>query len=210
MGGMPNAPAVRLSFSNDDGLHQYAEAAEVAGEFMLNSISVSPAAVPVVSRDTALSAARPKLEALARRLVWDSEDARDVVQGALVEALDQWDTLRNVDAREGWLRRIVVNRAFSHLRRRRFWNVVGAVLQVAQEEVAPAPDEAVEQREHQRRLLAALERLPARQSLAFTLRYLEGWSFEESAAAMNIDRGTVRVHVQRAVTALRASGVLND
>lgn len=177
---------------------------------MLNSVSVSPAAVPVVSRDAALTAARPRLEALARRLVWDTEEARDVVQGALVDALSRWDTVRDDGAREGWLRRIVVNRAFSHLRRRRFWNVVGAVLRVSEEDVAPPPDEAVEKQEHHARLLVALERLPARQSLAFTLRYLEGWAFEEVAEAMKIDRGTVRVHVQRAVTALRAAGVLEE
>lgn len=175
---------------------------------MLNSVSVSPAAAPTESRDLMLTEARPRLEALARRLVWDREEARDVVQGALLDALDRWESLRDARAREGWLRRIVVNRAWSHLRRRRFWNLVGAVLLVAEEEVAPSPEVAVEQREHQARLLAALQRLPARQSLAFTLRYLEGWSFEEAAEAMGIDRGTVRVHVQRAVTALRAVGVL--
>lgn len=178
---------------------------------MLNSVSVSPAAAPVVSRDAALTAARPRLEALARRLVWDTEEARDVVQGALVDALSGWETLRDDAAREGWLRRIVVNRAFSHLRRRRFWNAVGAVvLRVPEEDVAPAPDEVVEKKEHHARLLAALERLPARQSLAFTLRYLEGWTFEDVAGAMNIDRGTARVHVQRAVTGLRAAGVLEE
>jgi RNA polymerase sigma-70 factor, ECF subfamily len=175
---------------------------------MLNSISVSPAAAEVVSRDATLSAARPRLEALARRLVWDSEEARDVVQGALVEALDRWDSLREPAAREGWLRRIVVNRASSHLRRRRFWNAIGALLQVDEVAVSPSPDEAVEQREHQARLLAALARLPARQSMAFTLRYLESWSLDEVAASMAIDRGTVRIHVQRAVTALREAGVL--
>ena len=176
---------------------------------MLNSVSVSPARALAESRDTALTAARPRLEALARRLVWDGEDARDVVQGALVEALDRWDTLRDPQARDAWLRRIVVNRAWSHLRRRRFWNALGALVLVDAEEVSPPPDVAVEQREHHRRLLSALERLPARQSLAFTLRYLEGWSFEEVAESMEIDRGTVRIHVQRAVAALRAAGALD-
>ncbi|MDP3154633.1 MAG: sigma-70 family RNA polymerase sigma factor [Archangium sp.] len=175
---------------------------------MLNSISVSPPAAAIVSRDAALTAARPGLEALARRLVWDREEARDVVQGALLEALDRWDTVREANARAGWLRRIVVNRAYSHLRRRRFWNAVGALLQVAEVDLTPSPDEVVEKREHQARLLVVLEKLPARQSMAFTLRYLESWSLDEVAESMNIDRGTVRIHVQRAVAALRAAGVL--
>jgi RNA polymerase sigma-70 factor (ECF subfamily) len=176
---------------------------------MLSSISVSTAAGELVGRDATLAAARPRLEALARRLVWDREEARDVVQGALLEALDRWDTLRDQSAREPWLRRILVNRAFGHLRRRKFWGVIGAVLQVAEEDVAPPPDEAVEQREHQRRLLAALEKLPTRQAMAFTLRYLESWSLDEVAESMAIDRGTVRVHVQRAVAALREAGALS-
>ena len=175
---------------------------------MLNSVSVSSPAAPVVSRDAALTSARSRLEALVRRLVWDSEEARDVVQGALVDALDRWDSLRDARAREGWLRRIVVNRAYTHLRRRRFWNAVGALLFVDEAQVSAPPDVQLEKREHQAQLLAALERLPARQSLAFTLRYLEGWSFEEVAESMRIDRGTVRIHVQRAVTALRAAGLL--
>ncbi|MFO0593698.1 MAG: sigma-70 family RNA polymerase sigma factor [Myxococcaceae bacterium] len=175
---------------------------------MLNSAGVSPLNAAVERRDDALVAARPQLEALARRLVWDTEDARDVVQGALVEAIDHWDRLSDEGARGAWLRRIVVNRAFSHLRRRRFWNRVGALLGVREDEVAPGPDESFEQREHQRRLAAALETLPVRQAMAFSLRYLEGWSLDDVAASMGIDRGTVRIHVQRAVAALRDLEVL--
>ena len=74
---------------------------------MLNTVSVSPTAAPVVSREATLTAARPALEALARRLVWDGEEARDVVQGALLEAVDRWETLRDPNAREGWLKRIL-------------------------------------------------------------------------------------------------------
>lgn len=180
---------------------------------MLNSASVSPSetsgAVAVETRDALLVAARPQLEALARRLVWDTEDARDVVQGALVEALDHWTSVRDPVAVTGWLRRIVVNRAYSQLRRRRFWNAVGKVLLVKEEEVAPGPDESFEQREHRARLAKAIDTLPARQAMAFTLRYLEGWSFDEVADAMQIDRGTVRIHVQRAVSALKEAEVLS-
>lgn len=56
---------------------------------MLNSISLSPPAVAIVSRDAVLTAARSGSRRLARRLVWDRDAARDVVQGALLEALDR-------------------------------------------------------------------------------------------------------------------------
>lgn len=175
---------------------------------MLNSAAVSPSDAATVRRSALLEAARPRLLVLARRLVWDTEDANDVVQSALLLALDRWHTLADESRVEPWLRRIVVNRAWSHLRRRRFWNAVGSVLLVAEETVAPSPDLDAERSQHQARLAAELSKLSAKQSLAFSLRYLEGWSFDEIAESMNIDRGTVRVHVQRAVAALRDRGVL--
>lgn len=175
---------------------------------MLNAMSIA-AASPIERRDQLLAEARPGLEALARRLVWDREEARDVVQSSLLDALDKWNTLENPAAAEGWLRRIVVNRAYSHLRRRRFWNAVGAVFLVAEEQMSPGPDEVLERSEHQAAIGAAVARLPARMAMAFSLRYLEGWSFDDVASAMNIDRGTARIHVQRAVEKLRDAGVLS-
>jgi DNA-directed RNA polymerase specialized sigma24 family protein len=37
----------------------------------------------------------------------------------------------------------------------------------------------------------------------------QSWSLDEVAESMAIDRGTVRIHVQRAVSALREAGVLS-
>ncbi len=158
-------------------------------------------------RGTALASQRPRLEALARRLVWDAEDARDVVQSAFGDAVAKWHTLRDPERLGAWLRQMVVNRAFVHLRQRKLWSVVSSLLWL-EPELAPGADVSADQRAHQAQLGTALERLSARQRGAFTLRYLEALSLDDVAEAMAIDRGTVRVHVQRAVKALRASGVL--
>jgi RNA polymerase sigma-70 factor (ECF subfamily) len=160
------------------------------------------------TRDAVLAAQRPRLESLARRLVWDEEDARDVLQGALADAVERWGDLKDEGAAAAWLRRIVVHRALSHLRRRRFWKALGAVLLVDEESLAPGPDEAFERRAHLEALAKALGGLSVRQATAFSLRYLEGLSLDEVADAMQLERGTARVHLQRAVTALRAKGLL--
>jgi len=147
------------------------------------------------------------LLALARRLVWDSEDARDVLQLALADAWARRGSLKDSRAAEAWLRRIVVHRAMSCLRRRRVWKVIGALFLV-EPEAAPDPDEALARATHLAALAAALEGLPARQATAFSLRYLEGLSIDEVAFALDCERGTARTHLQRAVVALRARGVL--
>jgi len=157
-----------------------------------------------------LAAQRPGLERLARSLVWDDEEAKDVVQSALVDAVSSWGTLKDEGAAPAWLRRIVVHRALSQLRRRRLWSALATVFLVGAEPAPETPDEALGRRERLARLGAALESLPARQAAAFSLRYLEGLSIDEVADALAIGRGTVRVHLQRAVKSLRSRGLLEE
>ncbi|GMU59024.1 MAG: DNA-directed RNA polymerase sigma-70 factor [Myxococcaceae bacterium] len=175
---------------------------------MLNSAAMGQALSHTGTRDAVLALERPRLEALARRLVWDEEDARDVLQASLADAVERWPDLKDEARAAAWLRRIVVHRAWSHLRRRRFWQVVAVVLRVDEAQVAPSPDEAVEQRAHLEALGRGLSQLAPRQAMAFSLRYLEGLSLDEVAEAMALEKGTVRVHLQRAVRALRDMGLL--
>jgi RNA polymerase sigma-70 factor (ECF subfamily) len=156
-----------------------------------------------------LGAHRAQLESLARRLVWDEEDARDVLQSAFADAIARWHTLREPAAALGFLRRIIVHRAMTHLRRRRLWTGVVDLLRVPSE-LPKLPDETFGQREHLEALGTALAKLSARQSAAFTLRYLEGLSVDEVADALELEKGTTRVHLQRAVKALRERGVLGE
>lgn len=156
-----------------------------------------------------VTAQRRGLEALARRLVWDAEEAKDVVQAAMAQAWTQRATLKDPAAAPGWLRRIVVHRAMSHLRRRKLWSTFSRLLLVEPESIESGEADA-EQAEHRARLATALDALSPKQSTAFSLRYLEGLSIDEVAEAMTIDRGTVRVHLQRAVKALREKGVLPE
>jgi RNA polymerase sigma-70 factor (ECF subfamily) len=154
-----------------------------------------------------IAAEQRPLEALARRLVFDAEEARDVVQASFVQAWAQRHALRATSSARAWLRQMVVHRSLSLLRRRRLWGTLAMLLRVEPEPLAP-PDEGLETHAHRVRLARALESLSPKQSAAFSLRYLEGLSLDEVAEAMRTPRGTARVHLQRAVKALRAFGVL--
>jgi RNA polymerase sigma-70 factor (ECF subfamily) len=160
-----------------------------------------------LDRDAVLASSRPALERLARRLVWDDEEAHDLVQSAMVDALSNWRPFAEPGDAEAWLRRLVTNRALSHLRRRRFWAVISSLMRV-DPPPPEAPDTAAERAAHLRALARAVETLSPRQAAAFSLRYLEGLSLDETAEALDLNRGTLRVHLQRAVAALRAKGVL--
>ena len=144
---------------------------------------------------------------LARRLVWDGEEARDLVQSALADAYEKRHSLRDPRAGPAWLRRIVVSRAVGHLRRRRVWNVLREALDLGPSP-PPSPEESFSGAERWHAFGRALRTLPAQQATAFSLRYLEGLDLDAIADAMNITRGTVRIHLYRALQKLKAADAL--
>jgi len=144
---------------------------------------------------------------LARRLVWDGEEARDLVQAALADAYEKRHALKDPQAGLAWLRRILVSRAIGHLRRRRVWNLVRETLELGPPS-SPSPEERFAGVERWRAFGRALRSLPAQQATAFSLRYLEGLELDAVAEAMDIGRGTVRIHLYRALKKLKAADAL--
>lgn len=144
---------------------------------------------------------------LARRLVWEGEEARDLVQSALADAYEKRHTLRDPRAGPAWLRRILVSRAMGHLRRRRVWHVLREALDLGPS-APPSPEESFTGAERWHAFGRALRALPAQQATAFSLRYLEGLDLDAIADAMNITRGTVRIHLYRALQKLKAADAL--
>ncbi|NTX14802.1 sigma-70 family RNA polymerase sigma factor [Myxococcus sp. CA051A] len=168
----------------------------------------SPArAVAALDFDALLEAEQGVLLRLARRLVWDGEEARDLVQAALADAYEKRHLLRDAKAGPAWLRRILVSRAMGHLRRRRVWNVLREALDWGTP-LDLSPEERFVGAERWRALGRAVRALPAQQSTAFTLRYLEGLELDAVAEAMGIGRGTVRIHLYRALKKLKAEQAL--
>jgi len=164
-------------------------------------------ATAAVDFDALLAAEQGGLLRLDRRLVWDGEEARDLVQATLADAYEKRHTLRDGKAGPSWLRSILVSRAMGHLRRRRVWTRVREALDLGPSQ-EPSPEEHFVGAERWRTFGRALRTLPAQQAAAFTLRYLEGLDLDAIAAVMRIGRGTVRIHLYRALKKLKAADAL--
>lgn len=140
--------------------------------------------------------------AVALAVVGEPADADDVCQDAFIGALEHLDDCRDPDRFRAWLLRIVRNRG--HNRRRYHKRREALPLEYAGGIVGGAsPARDAEIAELRRRLLDALDRLPAVQREIVLLHDLEGWRHREIGEALDLPEGTVRAHLSYARRELR-------
>jgi RNA polymerase sigma-70 factor (sigma-E family) len=139
----------------------------------------------------------PALLRTAVLLLGDRNDAEDLLQTALLRVARHWSRAReNPDA---YTRRVLVNLAHDHARRRRRHpESLNGVPD------APGRDVTSEGRED---LLPALRALPERQRATVVLRFWEDLSVAETAALLGCSEGTVKSTTSKALARLR--GVLD-
>ncbi len=138
-------------------------------------------------------------------LVGDRADAEDLVQTALAKTYLAWDRIREREAVDAYVRRVMVNTRTSWWRRRRVDETPTEHLP----ETTGGRDATADIDLHDA-LWAALARLPRRQRAAVVLRYYEDMSEAETAAVLGISVGTVKSTVSRALAKMRDDSGLAD
>jgi RNA polymerase sigma-70 factor (ECF subfamily) len=136
---------------------------------------------------------------LARGIVRDDDEARDVVQAAYVQAYYHLDQFRGPGGFKAWLARIAVNEALGRARR------APAGVDVEEKAVLALPDLVTIEPEHAasgrdllRILQAAIDRLPEEFRRVFMLRGVEQLSIAETAELLDIKPATVKTRFHRA------------
>jgi RNA polymerase sigma-70 factor (sigma-E family) len=131
-------------------------------------------------------------------LTGDWTSAEDLVQTALAAAWPRWASLIRQDAPEPYVRKIMVN-TFLRWRKRR-WNGEIATGRLPEQQ---ARGDVFAQVDARQSLLAALDRLPARQRAVVVLRYFADQTEAQTAAAMGCSVGAVKSHAAKALARLR-------
>jgi RNA polymerase sigma-70 factor, ECF subfamily len=146
--------------------------------------------------------------------VRDADLAAQLTQDCFVRAYEKRESFRGDAAVSTWLVHIAVNIARDHTRNRRqgFWKKLFAGKDESQDvDVVDVVADRHASPEH--RLLAGEQAsavweivgtLPAKQREVFLLRFAEEMSLEEIAAAVGSQIGTVKSHLSRAVSTVRA------
>ena len=149
---------------------------------------------------------------LCRRMLGDAEDADSATQDTFLKA---WQSLnrpesKDLDDPSKWISRIAINTCLDRLRSRRwqFWRRrpkpedESTILELAATRNPNAADQ-VFAKQIVARLERAVRKLSLKQKAAFTLRHYEDRSLAEIAEILNLDVGTVKVHLFRATAKLR-------
>jgi RNA polymerase sigma-70 factor (ECF subfamily) len=139
---------------------------------------------------------------IARRMLRDDAEAEDVAQEAFLRLWRSGTSLEiGAAGVKPWLRRVVSNLCIDRVRGRQRLSVVEELPEVPE---APRQLAALEEKDLQRRVDAALKTLPERQRLALTLFHYEGMSQIEVASAMGISDEAVESLLGRARRHLKA------
>jgi len=148
--------------------------------------------------DRALAELRPKLHRYCARMTGSVIDGEDVVQDALVKAIEALPRTGSIENPEGWLFRIAHNAALDYLRRR-------TRQAAAHEDMDMIADPADPVRDHQiaAASLRTFMRLPAAQRGIVILTDVLGYSPQEVSDVMGSSIAAVKSALQRGRMRLR-------
>jgi RNA polymerase sigma-70 factor (ECF subfamily) len=152
---------------------------------------------------------------LVFRMVRDRETAEDLAQDSFIKVLNHIDKYSPEFKFSSWLFKIANNVAIDHLRRKRLDTVsmdgsphagtrdeVEATTMQLEAEQESALEE-IEARELGTEIERAIARLRPEYRNCIMLRHVEGRSYEEIAATLDLPLGTVKTYIHRARHELR-------
>jgi RNA polymerase sigma factor (sigma-70 family) len=155
------------------------------------SRSVSEADQLAASFETFYSSSRPRIFRAVALVLGNTDVALDATEEAMTRAAERWRVVGRYDNPSGWVYRVALNWARSHLRR------------LARERGALEFEPGYEQRLPDPELIDAVMTLPTGYRAVIVARFFLDWSVDETARVLQIPEGTVKTRTHRALKRLR-------
>lgn len=130
------------------------------------------------------------------RFARDRSEAEDMLQEGFIRVYRDMAQFRNEGALGGWIRRIMVNTALSHLRKQK--DFIQSTADYNGLEHRSAREEDVAGNMDAERLLKMLQKIPPGYRTVFNLYAIEGYSHEEIAEELGISIGTSKSQLFKA------------
>lgn len=141
----------------------------------------------------------PRMYAVCLRYAGNTEEAEDILQEGFVKVFRKLESFRNEGSFEGWIRRIFVNTAIEHFRRKKY------LLPVTEKEenTLEARNTSVLDDLSARDIMAIVQELSPGYRTVFNLYVVDGFTHKEIADILGISEGTSKSQLSRAKVILQ-------
>ncbi len=139
----------------------------------------------------------PEVNRMVWRVLGADQDHDDIVQQVFCKLLVNAPKVREAEKLRGWVQSVTVNTVYSELRKRGVRRLFRRTESLAPEPATETVQDA-ESRDLLTRIHAELNRMPAGERLAFTLRFVEEKPLAEVAELCNCSLATIKRRLQKA------------
>ena len=141
----------------------------------------------------------PRMYAVCLRYAGNNEEAEDILQEGFVKVFKKLGSFRGEGSFEGWIRRIFVNTAIEHFRRKRYLQPVTEKEENTIEGKYLSALDGLAEKD----ILALVQQLSPGYRTVFNMYVVEGYSHKEIADMLNISEGTSKSQLSRAKVILQ-------
>jgi RNA polymerase sigma-70 factor (ECF subfamily) len=135
-----------------------------------------------------------KMYAVCLRYAGNADDAQDILQDGFVKIFKNLDRFRSEGSFEGWIRRIFVNTAIEHLRRRTYLTPIAE----KEENTIPYKEKTALDRLGEKDILKLISQLSPGYRTVFNMYVVEGYTHKEIGDLLGISEGTSKSQLARA------------
>ena len=141
----------------------------------------------------------PKMYGVCLRYTGNADDAQDVLQDGFVKVFRKLDSFRSEGSFEGWIRRVFVNTAIEHFRRKHYMQPVTEREENTLESKTLTALDGLSEKD----ILKLVQQLAPGYRAVFNLYVVEGYSHKEIADMLDISEGTSKSQLSRAKVILQ-------
>ena len=141
----------------------------------------------------------PRMYAVCLRYAGSAEEAEDILQEGFIKIFKKLDSFRGEGSFEGWIRRIFVNTAIEHFRRKRY------LMPVTEKEENSIEGKYISVLDDlaEKDILALVQELSPGYRTVFNMYVVEGYTHKEIADMLGISEGTSKSQLSRAKVILQ-------
>ena len=145
----------------------------------------------------------PYLVNTAYHVLMDEHQAKDLVQDTLFHFWSKRETLSIEGSLKAYLRKAVVNRSIDQIRRKKRFGVPEEFTDFNQTDGNVSTQEVLETSDLESTILAAVDSLPERCKLIFSLSRFEDMSHAQIAEQLDISKKTIENQMTKALKTIR-------